>query len=139
MRRRGGRTPSRHLSTSSSKLTVASCAPEQEIESIQTSSSRVLRIRAARSWVKSVCVCRLDLLFVQPPLPAEPRRGSGPIGVRGSRFPPTGVGGEVEEMEAIGVHDVAEELRKRQAKAAIEEHSKEGIPGRILLLGDGGK
>src|SRR3954471_4167734 len=91
MRHRGGGTPSRHPSTSSSKLTVASCIPEQELESIQTSSSRVLRIRAARSWVKSlfVCVCRLYLLFVQPPLPAEPRRGSGPIGVRGSRFPST--------------------------------------------------
>src|SRR3954462_789936 len=49
------------------------------------------------------------------------------------------VGGEVEEVEAIGVHDVAEELRKRRAKPAIEEHNKEGIPGRILLLGDGGK
>src|SRR3954467_6930979 len=89
MRRRKGRTPSRHPPTSSSKLTVASCAPEQELESIQTSSSRVLRIRAARSWVKSLCVCRLDLLFVHPPLPAEPKRGSGPIGVRGGRFPPT--------------------------------------------------
>src|SRR3954463_16570722 len=89
MRRRKGRTPSRHPPTSSSKLTVSSCAPEQELESIQTSSSRVLRIRAARSWVKSLCVCRLDLLFVQPPLPAEPKRGSGPIGDRGGRFPPT--------------------------------------------------
>src|SRR3954470_11966897 len=49
------------------------------------------------------------------------------------------VGGEVEEMEAIGVHDVAEELRKGRAKPAIEEHSKEGVPGRILLLGDDGK
>src|SRR3954470_13184807 len=59
MRRRKGRTARRHPPTSSSKLTVASCAPEQELESIQTSSSRVLRIRAARSWVKSlrVCVC----------------------------------------------------------------------------------
>src|SRR3954465_1501112 len=89
MRRRKERTPSRHPPTSSSKLTVASCALEQELESIQTSSSRVLRIRAARSWVKSLCVCRLDLLFVHPPLPAEPKRGSGPIGVRGGRFPPT--------------------------------------------------
>src|SRR3954463_12001045 len=89
MRRRKGRTPSRHPPTSSSKLTVASCALEQELESIQKSSSSVLRIRAAGSWVKSLCVCRLDLLFVQPPLPAEPKRGSGPIGVRGGRFPPT--------------------------------------------------
>src|SRR3954467_11823590 len=59
MRRGKGGHPVDIYPRPSSKLTVASCAPEQELESIQTSSSRVLRIRAARSWVKSlrVCVC----------------------------------------------------------------------------------
>src|SRR3954464_5797407 len=61
----------------------------------QTSSSRVLRIRAARSWVKSLCVRRLDLLFAQPPPPAKPKRGSVPIGARGGRFPPTSLARQV--------------------------------------------
>src|SRR3954462_6501119 len=50
-----------------------------------------------------------------------------------------GVGSEVEEMEAIGVHDVAEELRKGRAETAIEEHNEERVPSRIFLPGDGGK
>src|SRR3954467_12143889 len=57
MRRGRGGQPVDIYPRPSSKLTVASCAPEQELESIQTSSSRVLRIRAARSWVKSLRVC----------------------------------------------------------------------------------
>ena len=32
-----------------------------------------------------------------------------------------GVGGEIKEAEAVGVHDIAEELRERRAKPAIEE------------------
>ena len=39
-----------------------------------------------------------------------------------------GVGGEVKEMESIGVHDVAEEIREGRAEPAIEEQCEEGVP-----------
>src|SRR3954467_9422031 len=50
---------------------------------------------------KIVCVHRLDLLFVQPPPPAEPKRGSVPIGVRGSRFPPTSLARQVGAVAQV--------------------------------------
>ena len=39
-----------------------------------------------------------------------------------------GVGGEIKEAEAVGVHDIAEELREGRAKPAIEEQREEWVP-----------
>ena len=39
-----------------------------------------------------------------------------------------GVGGEVKEAEPVGVHDVAEEIRKGRAEPAIEEQCEERVP-----------
>ena len=64
---------------------VASIAPEQELNT-QTSSSRVLRIRAARSWVNCSRVPpRPALCVASAPLRTE--RGPVPIGVGGSVSP----------------------------------------------------
>src|SRR4051812_45081816 len=59
--------------------------------------------------------------------------------VREDRHCQDGIGGKVEEVEAIGVHDFTEELRVRRAEPAVEEDDEERIPGRVLLLGVGGK
>ena len=40
-----------------------------------------------------------------------------------------GVGGEIKEAEAVGVHDIAEELREGRAEPAVEEQHKEGVVG----------
>ena len=39
-----------------------------------------------------------------------------------------GVGGEVKEVEPIGVHDIAEEFREGRAEPAVEEQREEGVP-----------
>ena len=39
----------------------------------------------------------------------------------------TVLGGEVKEVEPVGVHDIAEELRERRAEPAVEEQGKEWI------------
>src|SRR3954462_7195086 len=49
------------------------------------------------------------------------------------------IGGEVKEVEPVGVHDVAEKFRKRRAEPAVEEQSEEGIPCRSLFPGGGWK
>src|SRR4051812_27426644 len=59
--------------------------------------------------------------------------------VREDRHCEDGIGGKVEEVEAIGVHDFTEELRVRRAEPAVEEDDEERIPGRVLLLGFGGE
>src|SRR6187399_2553970 len=53
--------------------TVDLLAPEPRTQYNQ-SRSRVLRIRAARTWVNRSCV-PLDLLFVLPPLPCRTEKG----------------------------------------------------------------
>ena len=67
--------------------TVDLLAPEPRTQYNQ-GRSRVLRIHAARTWV-NCSRARLDLLFVHPPPPAVPKRGSGSIGVRGRSVSPT--------------------------------------------------
>ena len=37
------------------------------------------------------------------------------------------IGGEVKEMEPVGVHDVTEELREGRAEPAVEEQREEGV------------
>ena len=39
-----------------------------------------------------------------------------------------GVGGEIKEAEAVGVHDIAEELREGRVETAIEEQREEWVP-----------
>ena len=67
----------------------------------QPSRSRVLRIRAARTWVKtaraSASICSLCSLR---PRTAQ-TRGSGPIGVRGGQFPPTSLARQVGGVEVV--------------------------------------
>ena len=38
-----------------------------------------------------------------------------------------GVGGEIKEVELVGVHNIAEKLRERRAEPAVEEQSEERI------------
>ena len=68
---------------------VALSAPEQELNTIRQAAVGVLPLRRALKLGKSACVLPLDLLFVRPPPPAEPKgaRSAGPIGVRGSVSP----------------------------------------------------
>ena len=67
----------------------------------QPSRSRVLRIRAARTWVKtaraSASICSSCSLR---PRTAQ-TRGSGPIGVRGGQFPPTSLARQVGGVEVV--------------------------------------
>ena len=51
-----------------------------------------------------------------------------------------GIGGEVKEVEPIGVHDVAKEIREWRAEPAVEEHGEERIPvSWSCLRGDDGE
>src|SRR3954462_805594 len=102
----------------------------------QTSSSRVLRIRAARSWVKSLCLRRLDLVLVQPPLPAEPTRGSVPIGDRGGRYPPTSLARQVGGASGSCEPDLATTGKLRYGQVPFRSDPRSGgIPPHGLAHG----
>src|SRR4051812_6915944 len=47
------------------------------------------------------------------------------------------IGGEIEKVEPVGVHDIAKEFRKGRAEPAVEEQGKEGIPSGILIPSNG--
>ena len=38
-----------------------------------------------------------------------------------------GIGGEVKEVEPVGVHDIAEEFKEGRAEPVVEEQGEEGI------------
>ena len=50
-----------------------------------------------------------------------------------------GIGGEVKEVESVGIHDVAEEFREGRAEPAVEEQCKEGVSVWGLLPSGGGE
>src|SRR3954463_6548546 len=78
MRNEEGERGSIHaLSRQQLACTVAPHAPEQEHNTKPQSSSRVLRILAARSWVNPLCASPRSALRVTS-APAEPRKGLGP-------------------------------------------------------------
>ena len=56
-----------------------------------------------------------------------------------NRHGQNGIGDEVKEVESIGIHDVAEEIRERRAEPAVEEQSKKGVSVRSLLPSGGGE
>src|SRR3954463_14558064 len=47
------------------------------------------------------------------------------------------IGGEVKEVEPVGVHDVTEKLRKGRAEPAVEEQGEERVPGGSLFPSGG--
>ena len=40
------------------------------------------------------------------------------------------IGGEIKEVEPVGVHDIIEEFRVGRAEPAVEEQREEGVPVR---------
>ena len=50
-----------------------------------------------------------------------------------------GIGGEVKEVEPVGVHNVAEKFRERRAEPAVEEQREEGISIRSPFRSGGGE
>ena len=38
-----------------------------------------------------------------------------------------GIGGEVNEAEPVGVHDIAEKFKERRAEPAVEEQCEESV------------
>src|SRR3954469_20593098 len=54
----------------------------------QTSSSRVLRIHAARSWVKSLCVCVASICFLCNLRPPPTDKGLRPHRCSWRQIPP---------------------------------------------------
>src|SRR6187401_358108 len=67
----------------------------------QLSRSRVLRIRAARTWVKLPARPLRSALCAPSALVPHRQRGSGPIGVRGGQFPPTSLARQVGEPRPL--------------------------------------
>ena len=49
------------------------------------------------------------------------------------------IGGEVEEMEPVSVHDIAEEFRERRAEPAVEEQGEEWVSSWSRFPGNGWK
>src|SRR3954462_1269778 len=47
------------------------------------------------------------------------------------------IGGEVKEVEPVGVHDVIEEFRKGRAEPAVEEQGEERVPSGSLFPSSG--
>src|SRR4051812_41685109 len=83
-----------------------------------------------------VCVCRLDLLFVQPPPPAEPTRGSVPIGARGGRYPPTSLARQVGGASRLCEPDLATTGKLRYGQVPFRSIPRSGgIPPHGLMHG----
>src|SRR4051812_3529732 len=57
--------------------------------------------------------------------------------MRENRHREDGVGSEVKKVEAVGVHYVAEEIRKRRTETAVEEGCEEVVPAGVNVLGGG--
>src|SRR4051812_19550268 len=47
------------------------------------------------------------------------------------------IGGEVKEVEPVGVHDVTKEFRKGRAEPAVEEQGEKRVPSGLLIPGSG--
>ena len=50
-----------------------------------------------------------------------------------------GIGGEVKEVESVGIYDVAEEFRERRAEPAVKEQCEERVSVWGLLPSGGGE